>query len=170
MKKALKYLPIVLYPYLYVPIIICYFTFLSEKDTESKLLLAIIIACNVICFLSSLIGTIQVIRGKIDSRQAIKANLIIKLGHIPAYIIHFLIGLLGFFMGIFGIGFVVWSFIMGILSIGISGIYAFGCCIRAYKDGKISIVKCILSIIGSFTYCIDILVAILLNKRMKMSP
>ena len=170
MKNGLKYLPIVLYPYLYVPIIICYFTFLSEKDTNSNLLLAIIIACNVICFLSSLIGTIKVIRGKIDSRKAIKANLIIKLGHIPAYIIHFLIGLLGFFMGIFGIGFVVWSFIMGILSIGISGIYAFGCCIRAYKDGKISIVKCILSIIGSFTYCIDILVAILLNKRMKMSP
>ena len=75
MKNVLKYLPIVLYPYLYVPLFAVYIKFLEEKDNELKYLLAIIIACNVICFLSSIIGTIQVIRGKIDSRKAIKANL-----------------------------------------------------------------------------------------------
>lgn len=169
MLRKLKFIPIILYPYAYIPILIFYSEFIAKKYDSSESLLYTIILCNALFLFCSIYCAVKALSINNTNKSVVKTNLVIKLLHVPAYLIHFILGLLGLCMSIWGIGLIVWAVIIDILSILISGIYSIGCCIRVYRDRLISLPICLLCIIGSFTFCLDIVVAFILNKIVKRS-
>ena len=60
-------------------------------------------------------------------------NLIIKIAQIPAYTINFILGLIGLFMSIRGIGIIGLVIVVDFFSIGLSGINNIGCWIVSMK-------------------------------------
>ena len=87
-------------------------------------------------------------------------NLFVKGCHIPAYIIHFCIGLWGMLLSVWGIGFILYAFLADVLTILLSGIPAAACAVRMYKGGLLSKKAAIWTGIGSFIFCADVFIAI----------
>lgn len=122
MKKFLikygKLIPLILYPYAYWLWIIC--------EQEMPLIIATLIY-NIYVLFISIYYPVSVIRKKIPTCDAAKANLLIKGLQIPAYLLHFLMGIAGVALGpIFGIPLILMAVVIDWLTIMLSGI---GCCL-----------------------------------------
>ncbi len=76
--------------------------------------------------------------GNITAFDSVKLNKTIKMAHIPAYIFHFLLGIAGLFLSIWGIGFILWAIIIDLLTISISGSIAASACTCCEKEGLLS--------------------------------
>ena len=63
-------------------------------------------------------------------------------------------------MSVWGIGLIMWAFIIDVITICLSGISSIGCAVRLCKEKRISKFAAVFLIIGNFIFCIDIVVAI----------
>jgi hypothetical protein len=86
--------------------------------------------------------------------------MIIKLVHIPAYIIHFILGALGTLASVWGIGFVLWAIIIDLITIALSGTHMLSCVISIIKHKTANTAISVVAAILSYIYCIDVVVAI----------
>lgn len=166
MKKYIRLLPVILYPYAYLIIMFFYIKLFSEKDYANDILEAIGIIYNLYSLIIAIINAVQTARGRYTAHQAAKMNLVIKGVQIPAYMFHFLVGMVGALMSVWGIGFILWAILIDILTIALTGINAIGCCIRLCKEGMLSKGKSVFFALCSFVYCIDV-VAIMLYIMVK---
>ena len=108
-------------------------------------------------------------KGKYKAVSLARMNMIIKLVHIPAYLLHFAIGIMGLLLGIFGFGFIFWAILIDLLTIGLSGMNGISACISARKEGLLSKGMTVLFAITNFIYCVDVLCAILIYDKLKKS-
>ena len=100
---------------------------------------------------------LAVINGREQSAaRSAKRNMIIKLIHIPAYLFHFILGLAGTLMSVWGIGIVMFAVVIDAVTIILSGIQAAGCAARNGTGKALSVICGI----GSFIYCADIIIAV----------
>lgn len=165
MKKYIKMLPVILYPYMYVIFLIGLFLTskisedIAEKGIDNLNVIALIY--NVYCFVIVIINAVCMVKGSMTTTEVARMNLIIKCVQIPAYITHFILGLVGFFLGIWGIGLLLWAIFIDVATICFTGINSIGCSIRMYKDKVFSRCKSIFMGIGCFLFCIDIAIAII---------
>lgn len=103
---------------------------------------------------------LAVINGREQSAaRSAKRNMIIKLIHIPAYLFHFILGLAGTLMSVWGIGIVMFAVVIDAVTIILSGIQAAGCAVCAARNGTGKALSVICGI-GSFIYCADIIIAV----------
>lgn len=168
MKEFLKYLkmiPVILYPYMYMVILGVYgvFTDALPDDYSNIALLGLFVVAvvyNVYSFVIVIVNAVQGARGKMTAREAARMNLIIKGVQIPAYILHFIMGLIGLALSVWGIGIILWALLIDLLTILLTGISSIGCSIRMRKEGLLSTAAAILMGIGSFIYCADLVIAI----------
>ncbi len=153
-----KLIPLILYPYAYWLWIIC--------EQEMPLIIATLIY-NIYVLVISIYYPVSVIRKKIPTHDAAKANLLIKGLQIPAYLFHFLMGIAGVAIGpIFGIPLILMAVVIDWLTIMLSGISSIGCHVQMKREGLISTGKAFWMLIGSFVYCVDVFIAI---KYVKIS-
>ncbi len=162
MKKYIRLLPVILYPYAYLIIIIFYILIFDGKTYGLDILKAIVIIYNLYSLIITIVNVVQTARGRYTAYQAAKMNWVIKGVQIPAYIFHFLVGMVGALLSVWGIGFVLWAILIDILTIALTGINSIGCCIRLCKEGMISKGKSVFCALCSFIFCVDVVVAIIL--------
>jgi len=92
--------------------------------------------------------------------------MIIKIVHIPAYIILFFFGLLTT-LTIFTFPFAIAFIIFDNLTIFMSGIIGLSGLIRSFIEKKVSIKKVILYGLFQFIFCIDVISSIIIYRKVK---
>ncbi len=127
------------------------------------LLIGVILYILNICFL------LMVKNGKWAAQELAKANMIVKLAQIPAYIFIFAIGLLCGLM-IFTIGISFALLLLDISSIGMTGIFASSAFYSLRKEKKISGKMQVLYTLASFLFCADVVIAILAYRASLKTP
>lgn len=166
MKKYLKMLPVMIYPYIYMVCLILFFGLLNTVDIDTFNeygiwgVLAVAVLVNLYAVVIVIIYLVQAIRGKLDSKELTKLTMVIKLVQIPAYIIHFMLGLVGLILSIWGIGFIIWAILIDLLSIFLSGLVGMSAGISCYKEKTLSGGAAFLYSLLSFIYCIDVVSSI----------
>ena len=168
--KHLKMIPIIIYPYLYMIGILFIFIFAVIEGSITNnydysalfvfLIIPLALLITIICLFIVIINSIKSAKGSYGIYYPTRMNLIIKIAQIPAYTINFILGLIGFFMSIWGIGIIGLVIVVDFFSIGLSGINNIGCCINLYKNKIISKKLTMLFIILSFIYVIDVFLAL----------
>ena len=160
MKKYLKLLPLILYPYPYVFLLagapIMSLIEAAPVEVQTIVVLVPIILFNLYVIFISIYNSVMTARGSMTAYEAAKMNLTVKAWQIPAYIIHFIMGLGGLLMSIWGLPIILYAIIIDLFTIILTGINSIGCSIKMKKECKTSI----LMGIGCFIYCVDIVVAI----------
>lgn len=168
MKKYLKLIPLILYPYAYlIGVAGLYIAdeilpFFSVSNISEYLFWGVIILYNVYVLFIAVFNAVLTAGKRYTAYDGAKINLIVKGVQIPAYILHFLMGLAGLIMSVWGIGFIVIAVFVDLLTIIFTGISAIGCSIKMKKEGILPLRGAILTGIGSFIYCLDVAVAIAL--------
>ncbi len=183
MKKYVKMIPLMLYPYAYM--IYMFFVMGIEDKIIEKMwelpfdatylvdfmelfLVGVAIVYNLYVIISTIYYSVKAIKEERDAYEMAKINMLIKGVQIPAYIINFLLGLSGMaILVVGGIGIIIMMIIVDLITITLSGIHSIGCSIRMKKEGILSDSAFVLMTVGSFIYCVDVLIAILYVKRAK---
>ena len=174
--KYLKMIPVIIYPYIYVLILVVFFLFvdvLPEDTTDISLLVLLIIAViyNLYSFVIVIVNAVQTARGKLTAGQAARMNLIIKGIQIPAYIMHFILGFIGLAMSVWGIGFLLWAVLIDLFD-DPAHRHQFHRLQYSHAQRRlVSLPGAIFMGIGCFIYCVDVAIAIVyVVKARKKSP
>lgn len=157
MKKYIKLIPLMLFPYAYLIWLFLLSDFIP--DNINSLMPEIY---TTLTFVLTIISTFLVAKNKNSAASAAKQNLIVKAVQIPAYIFHFILGLTGLIASVWGIGFIMIAVIVDLMTIILTGIFAIGCNVKIYRQGVISKGTAVITSIFSFVYCIDLIIAIIL--------
>lgn len=171
MRKYLQLLPVMLFPYLFVFVLYVVLISMSVVAAESvnifrKILLVLAeLAVIAVPIASAVLGAVYAVRSDISAYTAAKLNLIVKAVHIPAYIVNFLLGSAGLVMSVWGIGVIGYAIIADVLTIALTGIHSVGCMAKIRKEGVLSTGYAVLAAIGSFIFCADVIIAIVLFGR-----
>ena len=158
-------LPLIIYPYAYLP---WFFvtggigSMASDSDFVVGIALVLAGLYQIVVLVNAVWGTVSVARKPYTAKEAAKLNLVVKAWQIPAYVFHFLLGLVGCLMSVWGMGFILFAIIVDLLTIALTGIFAIGCMVKLKKQNVLTTPLAILAGIGSFIYCVDIIVAIVL--------
>lgn len=162
MKKYLKMIPIMFYPYAYI---IPLFIMIVSNDSNyfEQILFGIFvygIVLHILVIFVAIYNSVVSACGKYSVVEAAKINMITKCVQIPAYIFHFCLGLLGLIMSVWGIGIILFVVVVDLITIFFTGVSAIGLSVLMSKTKTIDTVFAVLGGIASFMYCIDIVVAI----------
>lgn len=157
MKKYIKLIPLMLFPYAYL-----IWLFLLTKFVPSDINSLMPVIYMTLTLVLTLISTIMVAKNQNSAVSAAKQNLIVKAVQIPAYIFHFILGLTGLVASVWGIGFIMIAVIIDLMTIILTGIFAVGCNIKIYRQGVISKGTAVVTGIFSFVYCTDLIIAVIL--------
>lgn len=163
MKKYVKMLPVMLYPYAYIPFLVMAFLVAKEDRNmeyiiEGGFVYGIIV--HVLALFFAIYNAVATAKGKYDIKTAAKINMMTKLVHIPAYVLHFSLGCVALLMSIWGIGIIMFVIIIDVLTIFFSGLSALGISVLLYKRKILSKRSSIWGGIFSFIFCIDVVVAV----------
>lgn len=150
----------IIFPYAYLILLLIYSKITLEAAWELMPIISVVYL--VLTLVSTIFGSIYAAKSKMAPRKAATLNLVVKAVQIPAYLFHFLLGMLGTVASVWGIGIVAFAILIDILTIGLTGIHAIGCVVKCCKGGAIGKGAAILMSIGSFIYCIDLIIAIVL--------
>ena len=168
---------LILYPYYYMSIIIAQLLIMGNTDSfsgEDAFVGEIVMfLVNPICLGVLVSDFVTNAKGHVPPEKLARLNMIIKLVHIPAYIIHFVLGMLGTLASIWGIGFVLWAIIIDLITIALSGTHMLSCVIGIIKQKGANTAISVVAAVLSYIYCIDVLVAILYYvyiRNLKPSP
>jgi len=103
---------------------------------------------------------------KKKSLEILRFNMIIKLIHIPAYLLIFVVGLICS-LGILTIGITIVLMILDGMTIILSGLIGLGGVISSLREDKLSIKKAVMHGILQFVYCADIISSIVIYRTVK---
>jgi len=166
MKKYFLMIPLMIFPYAYLVWLLSMFfassymeQFFDQSGSESIvwLIVALIYLIYVI-FIVFYNCTVSA-RGKYTAYESAKINLFVKGIQVPAYIFHFVLGLMGCVMSVWGIGIIMVAVIVDLVTILLTGISSIGCTIRMKKEKILNAPLSILLGIGCFIYVVDVAVA-----------
>ena len=149
------------FPYIETALIAAAFTAMQTNHAAAWL-----IVIGVIALAECGTALIAAIRNALRGISA-KQNLQIKCIQIPAYGMNFTLAILGVMMSVFGIGLILWAAALDAVTIVLTGISALGCGRTLARTGKITRRQAIWMMIGSFVYCIDVVIAIVWRRREK---
>ena len=95
-------------------------------------------------------------------------NMVIKLVHIPAYVLIFVLGL-AFMVTIFTFAITIILVIFDMMTIFMTGLIGLSGVIRACCEKKISIKSAIIHGILQFVFCLDVFSAVIAYRKVKKS-
>lgn len=167
MKKYLKILPLVLHPYLNYIWVVSWFLLMNidiDSDIVTTAMLVLFFGSLAIFYIYitaiSMASIVKAAKGTQSACDSAKMNLLIKGCQIPAYVINFLVGMLSPLAGHFGIIAGVFIVIADVIAIFMSGLFSISCAVAFRKANLHSTVLSVITGILSFTFCIDVAVAI----------
>ncbi len=168
MKKYLLMVPLMIFPYAYVVwLLSIFFTssymeqFFDQNGSESVVWLVVaLIYLIYVVFIVFYNCTVSA-RGKYTAYESAKINLFVKGIQIPAYIFHFILGMMGCVMSVWGIGIIMVAVIVDLVTILLTGISSIGCTIRMKKEKILNAALSILLGIGCFLYVVDVVIAVI---------
>lgn len=169
MKKYAPLILVVAYPYMIAFAIYCIFSgFLMESvfQNDAYLLLLYIFVfwvAGLICAISFL--SVSLIK-KWDACELSKANMIVKLVQIPAYVLIFLVGLICLFT-IFTFAISILFMILDGMSILLSGMIGLAAVIRNRSDHTLTKTSSFVHGILQFMFCADVVSAIIIFVKAK---
>lgn len=152
-------LPITLYPYGYMISIAVMLIFDSEDAGLIPFIVFLVLHPLV---WAALIANFRSMKA-VEPKSIATLNMVNKLVQIPAYIFHFIVGLFGAALSIWGIGFFLFAIIIDIISIVISGTFSLAATIELYKQKKITLALAIFAAVASYIYCIDVVAVIIVK-------
>ncbi len=169
MRKYSPFLLIILFPYFIVFALICIFTgFLMDTvfNNNAFSLVFILIILYVFSLFSALVVLIAGFKKK-NSLEVLRISMIIKILHIPAYLLIFVFGLLCT-LTIFTIGITIVLMILDGMTITLSGLIGISGIIRGLRENKISLKKAVIHGILQFVYCADIISSIIIYRTVNV--
>ncbi len=181
-KKYIKLTPLILYPYAYLAVILLFIStglLISIINIQPSsivynlgfyLVIGIVIIYNVYTVFIAIHNAKESTKESSSAYDVAKTNFIVKSAQIPAYIFHFIIGMLSMVMSVWGIGLLLAVIIVDTLTIMLTGIHSIGCTIKMKRANLISSKKAVICGICGFIYLADIIVAfyyIVLTKKSK---
>lgn len=169
MKRLLLLSPVILFPYFILFAVVCIFTgFLMESvfSNNALNLLFILLVIYIIALISSIAVFIASLVRKSDAKELLRVNMIIKLIHVPAYIIIFFMGLAGF-ITIFTVVISLALMILDVMTIFLTGLIGLGGVIKGFREQKLSLKSAIIHGILQFVFCADVFSAVIVYRRVK---
>lgn len=170
MKAYRKLITIIIFPYFIIFTLLYLFIGTSLIQTYGDeifiVLLCLLIVLYISAFISATLVFISSIKNKTMAVEILRLNMIIKLAHILAYILIFLIGLMCM-ITIFTYGITIILVILDFLTILLSGIIGVAGVIRSVKERKLELSKAIIHGVLQFIYCADVISAIILYSKIK---
>lgn len=158
MKKYLLSIPVMLYPYTLIVGLVCLYTPEIMEGVfagNGFLLIAALFACAAVAFAFALGVAVSLLLKGGDALSATRLTLVLKIVHIPAYIVIFLLGVL-FTLSIWGIIFVVVFVLTDIAAIIMTGMYGAAAAFRCRAQGLIGTGEAIALGVCQFIFCIDV--------------
>jgi hypothetical protein len=130
--------------------------FQNDEEVFFLLLLPIAYAAALICAVFTVIINLKKQR---NSEDILRTNMIIKLIHVPAYILIFLLGL-AFLITIFTMGVSIVFVLLDCFTIFLSGLIGLSGVIRSYQEKKLTKMEAMAYGFHQFIFCIDVISAI----------
>ena len=165
MKKYIPCLPIILFPYLIGIILLCIFKGSIITNTFYSLIIALIVL-YIISFICAVAVFITGIAGKRKSSELLRMNMVIKLIHIPAYMLIFAFGLICS-LTIFTVGITIVLVLLDGMTIALSGLIGLSGIVRGFRENRITKQRAVIHSILQFIYCVDVINSIILFKTIK---
>ena len=120
--------------------------------------LILLLLFGAVMYILNIIFMIQARNGCFHATDLARANMIVKLIQIPAYI--FMIGILCMVM-IFTIGISFVLLLLDALSIGLTGLFAIAAFQNLNREGMITRKAQFIYSIASFLFCVDVIIAVI---------
>ena len=120
----------------------------------------ILLLFGAVMYILNIIFMIQARNGCFHATDLARANMIVKLIQIPAYIFIFIIGILCMVM-IFTIGISFVLMLLDALSIGLTGLFAIAAFQNLNREGMITRKAQFIYSIASFLFCVDVIIAVI---------
>lgn len=166
MKKYMQLILVILFPYIVILSLITIFyddylpKFIqTELETNGMLLIKTLFAIYVLALISAIVVVVTCFRKKEEAYKLLCASMVIKLIHIPAYLVIFLFSCLTF-MAVVTLPFISIFIALDAMSIFLSGLIGLCGAIRAADEKKISRTAAIIIGILQFMFCVDVIVSI----------
>lgn len=106
-------------------------------------------------------------RDIIPPRKFANGILLVKLIHIPAFILHFMMGSLGVLASVWGLGIIMFAVLIDLLTVICSGTYTVAAITGLCRQNVINKWTGVLFGILSYIYCVDVAAAIVLRVIVK---
>lgn len=155
MKKYVKSLPFILFPYLFL----LYSVIIQEEtpDLLKSILFYFIIGISI---LSMIAYNVSAIRGTYEPRQAAWVNLWVRIALIPIYVCIFVFGCMGLLLGPFAIGAIALAFIIDVIMIVLTSVMTIGCNIALARGNVFPKGLCVLFWFLNCVFVLDVILAI----------
>lgn len=175
MKKYLHRLPLMIYPYIYLLYLIAAFvitgvTNLYDKEQLLDVLMqiltgAVFVVFHLLVLVDTVAGAVCINRACYTAADAAKVNLTVKVIHIPAYLFHFVLGVLGCALSVWGVGFILYAIVVDLIAIALTGTHAVGCVVKMRRGHALNTFETVLAAVASYIYVVDLIVAGVLLYR-----
>lgn len=139
----------------YVPIVVL------SSGADIEWVLGGIVGIFVIALASSILNLVFALKDKVSSKKMALLAMLVKLIHIPAYILFFMIGAGGIMLIQF-LAITILLFLFDCITIGFSGMLELAAVLKARSEGKLKNGEALLCGICSFIFCIDVIAAVVI--------
>ena len=173
MRKSFLLLSLtILFPYLVIFAIICVFSgFLMESVFQNNAIT--LLQFLFVVYFAALISTVIFIVANLHKQQSAlgmaRINMVIKLIHIPAYLVIFIMGLLSF-VTIFTMPFALFFFLFDCMTIFLTGLIGASGILKGFREEKVSKESANIHGILQFLFCIDVISAIIIHRKIRLAP
>lgn len=170
-KEYIKMMPLIVYPYIYlVFLLLISISLYNSSEAAYYICVAVAVIYNILTLVTAVMYSVNTAMGKRTAYQAAKMIFAVKALQIPAYIFHFMVGLAGSVMSVWGIGLILWAVLIDVLTIALTGTAAVGLCILMCKEKKISKGRAVLQAVSGYIFCVDVIAAIINVRNTKSKP
>ena len=166
-------LPVILFPYTLLLALCCLFTgFLMEPvfGNNGHLLPLSLAFCAVLAGVCALVVCVGALVKKSPGRSMARLNMLVKLCHIPAYLVIFALSLLCLLMSIWGIGLIIAFFFFDCAAIAMTGLIGVAAVLRNFREHRLTTRQAVLLGICQFVFCADVIACVLLYIRSGREP
>ncbi len=174
MKSRSRTLAVMLYPYAYLVCLAAYYFLYARPEGFDglragglRVLIALAVLFNLYAAFSVIVNLVAAIREKRAAEELARLSRTIKLAHIPAYVFHFTLGILGLMASVWGIGLILWAVLIDFLTIILSGTVGLSASLCARKEGLLTDGESIVYAVLSFVYCADVAAAMVFCGKLK---
>lgn len=167
MKSRFAKILIAVCPYVCILSFLIFFFFGSEFDESVGLKTMITLTAAVVlcaCF-AAVVGAIAAVCSDCNARKLVRENMTVKLIHVPAYIFHFALGIVGLMLSVWGIGLIMWAILVDFVAIALSGTIGLSAALRCKREGLLTARAALAYALLSFIFCADVPAAVMLYRR-----
>lgn len=176
MQKKPNLILIVLYPYLYmigIAVGLSAYDRLEGAEELQSMIMPVLLGVGLLVtgyvFIKAIVTVKCSAKGAYSAGELAKQSMMIKLAHIPAYLLHFALGVIGFLMSVWGVGLILWTVLIDGLTITLSGMIALSGTVCCKKEGILSGKESLIYGILGFVYCVDVISGVILFKKVRTS-